>query len=113
MYWYEIRYKFLDELKDKDMTWRSGNVIVYDTAQKGLGETFSKTLDDANFDDAFKKVDKMLSDNFDGLKDEDVVFYLDWDDLPPEDGRDAAALVVGLQREFGIMVDEIDFIEEA
>ena len=99
----EIEYLFQDELKEKDH--RCSNLVVYDS-QDEIGEKLSSALNAEDFDE----VDNILSEHF-GIKDDDVAFYQDWNELPPEDGRNAASLILELQSGMDILVYDLTYVE--
>lgn len=102
---YEMEYLFLDELKEKLSRNRVSNVIVYDSETE-LGGKLASALNNENF----AEVDDILSEHF-GLKDDDVCFYYNWNSLAPEDGRNAASLILNLQKDQDIIIYELDYIE--
>lgn len=100
---YEIQYKFLDELNEPGN--RCSNLVVYD-GETELGGKLKSALDNECFDE----VDDILSEQF-GIKDDDVCFYYDWNDLAPENGRNTASLVLELQQDQDIMIYDLTYVE--
>lgn len=100
---YEIEYHFLDELKEP--TRRCSNLVVYDSEDE-IGSKLASALNSEDFDE----VDDILSEHF-GIKDDDVCFYYDWTSLPPQDGRNAASLILELQQDQDIMIYDLTYIE--
>lgn len=100
---YEIEYLFQDELDEKDH--RNSNLVVYDS-QDETGGKLSSALSAEDFDE----VDNILSEHF-GIKDDDVAFYHDWNNLAPEDGKNAASLILELQKDQDILIYDLTYIE--
>lgn len=99
---YEIQYRFLDELNESED--RHSNLVVYDSETE-LGGKLRSALDNECFDE----VDDILSEHF-GIRDDDVCFYYDWNDLVPKNGR-TASLILELQQDQDIMIYDLTYIE--
>jgi len=105
MNYYDIEYKYLDELEEKG--WRGGCVIVYDSNTED-GREFADALSDANETDNFSEVDKILTEDYD-LKDEDITFYYDLAGISDYGGASRGTrLVAELQKNFDILIHNIN-----
>lgn len=98
---YEIEYLFQDELDD-EKDHRNSNLVVYDSETE-LGGKLRSALDDERFDE----VDNILSEHF-GIKDDDVAFYHDWNGM---DNKDAASLILELQKDQDILIYDLTYVE--
>lgn len=100
---YEVEYKYLDELEDKNSRWHEALACIYDSTKVGAGETIQYALDKAREDGDYSGVDKLLTKLY-GLTDEDICFYYDVSEL---DDRGLVFVAIGLQRNFDIILNEI------
>lgn len=105
---YEIEYRYDDEYKANEKT-HNCFVCVYETGT-AEGDTIQYALDKANEDGDFSGVDDLLGRLF-GLKDEDICFYFDINDLKREGVYYSTSrltrLVPELQKDFGIVIEDI------
>lgn len=101
---YEIEYKYADEYIKGEPS-HNALVCVYETGSVE-GDTIQYALDKANGDDDWSGVDKLMGALF-GLKDEDICFYYDISDIEDGATNRALALVPELQKNFGIVIEDI------
>ena len=101
---YEIEYRYADEYKANEEN-HNALVCVYETGS-AEGDTIQYALDKANEDGDFSGVDTLLGRLF-GLKDEDICFYYDISDIEDGATNRALALVPELQKDFGIVIEDI------
>ena len=101
---YTIRFNYNDEFCNGDEA-HDALVCAYDSGEVE-GETIQYALDKANEDGDFSGVDKLLGKLF-GLKDEDICFYFDLNDINDEGTARATRLVPALQKEFNIVIQDI------
>ena len=110
---YEIEYRYADEYKANEEI-HNALVCVYETGS-AEGDTIQYALDKANEDGNFSGVDKLMGKLF-GLKDEDICFYYDTNNLKQEGAYyftdKLTRLVPELQKNFGIVINDI-WVEEA
>lgn len=105
---YEIEYRYADEYKANDEI-HNAFVCVYETGT-AEGDTIQYALDKANEDGDWSGLDKLLGKLFE-LKDEDICFYYDTNDLKQEGAyyftSKLTRLVPELQKSFGIVINDI------
>ena len=105
---YEIEYKYADEYIKGEPS-HNALVCVYETGT-AEGDTIQYALDKANEDGDFSGVDDLLGRLF-GLKDEDICFYYDTNDLKREGVYYSTSrltrLVPELQKDFDIVIKDI------
>lgn len=105
---YEIEYRYDDEYKADEPT-HNAFVCVYETGS-AEGDTIQYALDKANEDSDWSGVDKLLGKLF-GLKDEDICFYFDANELKQEGVYYSTSrltrLVPELQKDFDIVIEDI------
>jgi hypothetical protein len=105
---YEIDYKFLDEIGEPD--WRNGQVVAYRTGTPA-GDTMAHALECAEEDGDFTGVDKLLMKML-SVRDDDVAFYYDVADIENDGTPLYTKLGVELQKNFGIIINDIRKVAE-
>lgn len=98
---YDMRFKFEDELNEKE--WRLGTVVVYDSSNNTEGATFKHALDCADEDGDYSGVNKLLEPY--GIDDDATCFYFDRAGIATE------SLVLEMQRDFDIVIWSIDEVK--
>lgn len=101
---YTIRFNYNDEFCSGDDP-HDCFVCVYETGS-AEGDTIQYALDKANEDGDFSGVDKLLGKLF-GLKDEDICFYFDINDIVDKGTSRLTRLVPELQKSFDIVIKDI------
>lgn len=102
---YKIEYRYADEYKADEPT-HNALVCVYEGDEVGAGETIGYALDKANEDGDFSGVDKLMDKLF-GLKDDDIAFYFDINDIVDKGTSRLTRLVPELQKSFDIVINNI------
>lgn len=104
---YEIEYKFEDERLEDG--WRTGLVLVYETGTAS-GDNVQHALDCANEDDDWTGVDKLLGAMF-GVKEDEIAFYYDVNDMRESNTSRLTRLAVELQKNFDIIINDIGMVD--
>lgn len=105
---YEIEYRYYDEFVSNTEC-HNALVCVYETGTPS-GDNLQHALDLANDDGNWSGVDTLLTAMFD-LKDDDIVFYYDINDMRESNTSRLTRLAVELQKNFDIIINDIEMVE--